>query len=404
MYKNRGVTMSNTTDTSNNTSHIQNITQNQNVTTQAPFVFAKPTTTTSTPNTTNISSSASLGVQSVFSKANIVLFVCFSLLYILLYGMMYLVLGGNIADVASSWFIDIFLFLIFAFYIFYYYFSKTETQLEDDIGSFFVWIRDALDAPSSFFSIILIMVLFYMLMYILRVPMGDNKPYSILFIEGHLWVFLVLDIFGLVFNYLFGFSVIDLLLNPIISAWYTLPANSSNPVDISGGVVKDASATTMPALPTTTVPPKKEVFNVNNNLYTYDDAQAICKNYGARLANYDEVEESYNDGGEWCNYGWSSNQMALFPTQKNTWNKLQQTDKHKNDCGRPGINGGYIANPYAKFGVNCYGVKPKPGPKDLSGNRMNYVDRMLNDGKPDTLNKDLVLNSFNYNKWSEHVK
>ena len=391
--------MTNTTDTSNNISQIQNITQNQNVTTQAPFVFAKPAT--STTNTSNISSSASLGVQSVFSKSNIVLFVCFSMLYILLYGMMYLVLGGDIADTASSWFIDIFMFVIFAFYIFYYYFSKSETQLEDDIGSFFVWIRDALDAPSSFFSIILFMVLFYMLMYIIRVPMGENKPYSIMFIEAHLWIFLVLDIFGLVFKYLFGFSVIDLLLNPIISAWYTLPANSSNPVDISGGIVKDASATTMP-ISTTTSPPKKEVYNVNNNLYTYDDAQAICKNYGGRLANYDEVENSYNDGGEWCNYGWSSEQMALFPTQKNTWNKLQQTDKHKNDCGRPGINGGYIANPYAKFGVNCYGVKPTAGPKDMSGNRLNYVDQLLKDSSANaTLNKDVVLNSFNYNKWSE---
>ena len=391
--------MTNTTDTSNNISHIQNITQNQNVTTQAPFVFAKPAT--STTNTSNISTNASLGVQSVFSKSNIVLFVCFSLLYMLLYGMMYLVLGGNVADVASSWFIDIFMFIIFAFYIFYYYFSKSEAQLEDDIGSFFVWMRDALDAPSSFFSIILFMVLFYMLMYILRVPMGENKPYSVLIIEGHLWVFLVLDIFGLVFNYLFGFSVIDLLLNPIISAWYTLPSNLSQPVDISGGIVKDASATTMPTVAKTTPPPKKEVYNVNNNLYTYDDAQAICKNYGGRLANYDELENSYNDGGEWCNYGWSSDQMALFPTQKNTWNKLQQTDKHKNDCGRPGINGGYIANPYAKFGVNCYGVKPTAGPKDLSGNRLNYVDKVLKDSNVVTQNKDLVLNSFNYNKWSE---
>ena len=390
--------MTNTTDTSNNISHIQNITQNQNVTTQAPFASTK--TATNTANSSNISTSASLGVQSVFSKSNIVLFVCFSLLYILLYGMMYLVLGGNVADVASSWFIDIFMFIIFAFYLFYYYFSKSETELEDDIGSFFVWMRDALDAPSSFFSIILFMVLFYMLMYIIRVPMGENKPYSVLFIEGHLWVFLVLDIFGLVFNYLFGFSVIDLLLNPIIDAWYTLPSNLSQPVDISGGIVKDASATTMP-ISITTSPPKKEVYNVNNNLYTYDDAQAICKNYGGRLANYDEVENSYNDGGEWCNYGWSSDQMALFPTQKNTWNKLQQTDKHKNDCGRPGINGGYIANPYAKFGVNCYGVKPTAGPKDLSGNRLSYVDQILKDSNVVTQNKDLVLNSFNYNKWSE---
>ena len=31
----------------------------------------------------------------------------------------------------------------------------------------------------------------------------------------------------------------------------------------------------------------------------------------------------------------------------------------KHDCGRPGINGGYIDNPNIKFGVNCYGFKPK---------------------------------------------
>ena len=28
-------------------------------------------------------------------------------------------------------------------------------------------------------------------------------------------------------------------------------------------------------------------------------------------------------------------------------------------CGNPGINGGYFANPDLKFGVNCYGIKPK---------------------------------------------
>ena len=28
---------------------------------------------------------------------------------------------------------------------------------------------------------------------------------------------------------------------------------------------------------------------------------------------------------------------------------------HENDCGRPGVNGGYIANTNAKYGVNCFG-------------------------------------------------
>ena len=44
---------------------------------------------------------------------------------------------------------------------------------------------------------------------------------------------------------------------------------------------------------------KKEVFNIPDNKYTYDDAKAICTAYGAKLANYDEVESSYQTGGEW---------------------------------------------------------------------------------------------------------
>ncbi len=105
--------------------------------------------------------------------------------------------------------------------------------------------------------------------------------------------------------------------------------------------------------------PTEEVYNIPGNTYTYNDAKAVCKAYGGRLARYDEVESSYNSGGEWCNYGWSDNQMALFPTQKDTWSNLQKIKGHKNDCGRPGVNGGFIANPNVRFGINCFGHKPK---------------------------------------------
>ena len=101
----------------------------------------------------------------------------------------------------------------------------------------------------------------------------------------------------------------------------------------------------------------EEVFNVSNNKYTYNDAKSICKAYNSRLATYSEVENAYNAGGEWCNYGWSENQLALFPTQENTYNKLQKIKGHENDCGRPGVNGGFL-DESLKFGVNCYGVKP----------------------------------------------
>ena len=39
---------------------------------------------------------------------------------------------------------------------------------------------------------------------------------------------------------------------------------------------------------------------------------------------------------------------------------MQEGDpKHRYDCGLPGVNGGFFANPKLKFGINCYGIKPK---------------------------------------------
>ena len=45
--------------------------------------------------------------------------------------------------------------------------------------------------------------------------------------------------------------------------------------------------------------------------------------------------------------------------KKKTYNKLQERKGHENDCGRPGINGGFIENKHTKFGANCFGIKPK---------------------------------------------
>lgn len=108
--------------------------------------------------------------------------------------------------------------------------------------------------------------------------------------------------------------------------------------------------------------PFKEVYHVPGNNYSYEEAKSVCKAHDGELADIKQMEESYKKGGEWCSYGWSKNQMALFPTQHDHWNKLQTIKGHENDCGRPGINGGYIDNPNVRFGVNCYGYKPKMKP------------------------------------------
>jgi hypothetical protein len=154
---------------------------------------------------------------------------------------------------------------------------------------------------------------------------------------------------------------------------------------------------------------RKQVFNIPGNNYNYENAKAICSAYGANLATYQQIEDAYENGAEWCNYGWSQDQMALFPTQQQTYNKLQTIDGHNHDCGRPGINGGYIANPEVKFGVNCYGYKPKindeeedlmktssPYPetaKDLAfQKRVDYWKNNID---------DVLVSPFNNNRWSE---
>ena len=152
----------------------------------------------------------------------------------------------------------------------------------------------------------------------------------------------------------------------------------------------------------------KQVFNVPGNNYTYDDAKAICKAYGSRLATYDEIEKTYNEGGEWCSYGWSDKQLALFPTQKHTYDKLQKIKGHENDCGRTGVNGGYIANPNVKFGVNCFGYKPEITESERIN--MNNVDpfpltqkEIEFEEKVDYYRKELPyieVSPFNNKKWS----
>lgn len=86
--------------------------------------------------------------------------------------------------------------------------------------------------------------------------------------------------------------------------------------------------------------------------YTYDEANQVCQKDNAKLATIGQIYDAYNHGKEWCEYGWSDEMMALYPTQTSTWEMLK--NQGKKSCGRPGVNGGYTNNSKAKLGVNCY--------------------------------------------------
>ena len=150
---------------------------------------------------------------------------------------------------------------------------------------------------------------------------------------------------------------------------------------------------------------KKEVFHIANNKYNYREAKNICEKYNSELASYDQIEDAYNNGANWCSYGWSEDQLALFPTQKEKYNELKEIPGHEHDCGRPGINGGYFPNKRIKFGVNCYGKKPKPKHKDKhymhSVNHTPTIDKLIENKKKKNIYKNYIVAPFNNDVWSQ---
>jgi hypothetical protein len=153
-----------------------------------------------------------------------------------------------------------------------------------------------------------------------------------------------------------------------------------------------------------------EVFNISTNKFTYYDADALCHSMGAELATIEQVYDSYKNGGEWCNMGWTKGMMALYPTQKNTWEKLQNGPaEDRGKCGLPGLNGG-TRDPNDKYGVNCYGSKPStPYLTQMIYNSGAYMpkspaeierDKRAAEFKKQT--GSLALMPFNYDYWAQN--
>jgi hypothetical protein len=343
---------------------------------------------------TDISVNDSSMNSSIFNKSSFILIAWFLGIYFIAYFILGHFFPGSAVNNQAllSKTIDILLVVCFLIIVITTFYSMTDSQKENFISHFLLWFKDFLNNPNSLLLMISFILVLYLVTYLFRLPMtSDTKSMGISFIESTSWIVIILLMVVNFFNYFLQIPIIDILIN-----LFGLEEKKEEEKDETPQQEEQGD----------------EVFNVSNNLYTYEDAQAICTSYDAKLATYDQIEAAYNDGAEWCNYGWSDGQMIFFPTQKATWDKLQQTDDHKNDCGRPGVNGGYNANPYAKFGVNCYGKKPKANDSDI--NRMNSkqnivypknkkdieLDEKVNYWKKNA-DKMLNINSFNANRWFE---
>ena len=380
-----------------------------------PRPITPGTTTPKTNNTANIT-------QNIFNKFNIIFLIWFLAIYLIIYfllGIFYNPDNITSKKLVASRIFDFFVFFFFLLTIIINFLSLSDYNKQLVITQNSRYLLEYINNIVTFVYLIFFFVIFYGIIYITGIPMTyTEKPITITLIEGFAWILFALVLIANFCKYVLNISIVNLIYDWISKEWNKLP----NSIDLSGNIkipeVKkiykftDLSNNKEKCKDEEDIS-GNEVFNIARNMYTYEEARAVCSIYDSKLATYSQIEKSYKDGGEWCNYGWSEDQMIYFPTQKATWDKLQKNPKTKNICGRPGINGGYIDNPYVRFGVNCYGKKPEPSIEEknqMSSKKFLIPPKTKNDLLLDEKikfwkdNSDnfLNINAFNNEKWSEY--
>lgn len=265
-----------------------------------------------------------------------------------------------------------------------------------------------LDAnPKVIFVVAAIIIIYFVIFASLgekNVTDDNSSNNYVVFLELLMWSIFILLILLNGVSYLFNVDITTGIKNIFSSdAEVNIKVDSDNLSDI----LTNVEPTSEPTSESNNML-KEEVYHIPGNKYTFNDAKAIAKSFGGRLATYKEVEDAYNKGADWCSYGWSKGQMALFPTQESKWTNLQEIEGHEHDCGRPGINGGFIDNPNVKFGVNCYGIKPNITPDEIKRmensviyqktNKEIRFDELVDEWKQKLPN--ILLSPFNTDNWN----
>lgn len=284
--------------------------------------------------------------------------------------------------------------------------TENSNTVNTGLGSIATNSYDVMNSLLTNPSVIIILVIVLILYFGLVMYLGDrmvspsmdavgNSDSNTIMIIFFAFFAVLIVINGL--QYFFGIDIIAKMKN-------VFTGNPEVDIIIDRSRLEVAKESTIPQIYL-----KKQVFNIPENNFVYPDAKALCKAYGGRLATYEEIEESYNNGAEWCNYGWSEGQMALFPTQQKTFDELQKIEGHENDCGRPGVNGGHMANPALKFGVNCYGYKPRmtKEEEELMANKQIYPKTLKDQAMENRVKywkdklTEILVSPFNNKTWSK---
>jgi hypothetical protein len=401
--------------------------------------------------------------NTVFNKYTVVLLIWFLALHFTCYWLLKYFFSENIENLdyqaKLSRFLDIAILVFLTMFLTASYYSTHQKDKEIILENIAYRTKEYITDKDSIYATVVFILFLYCIIYLFRIPMNSQtKPYFIMITEYTAWFLLLVIIFTKFFNDVFNFSMIDTIYT--FFDWSGMPDDSSDS-DTKNSKVESLAQTDATNSQTTTAEPsatresfanaassireyfeninttqtsvplseikklddyavktnEAEVFNVTGG-FSYDDAQLVCAAYSSKLATYDQIEESYNKGGEWCNYGWSEGQHAYFPTQKDTWKKLQMSSDEnlRQSCGRPGVNGGYLKDVNTKIGINCFGKRPEVKDKDLLAKQQQLLQVFAKSKEEENLNDkveywkqkiddgEMKINHYNYGSWSNKEK
>jgi hypothetical protein len=138
------------------------------------------------------------------------------------------------------------------------------------------------------------------------------------------------------------------IISPPLEDLSLAPSNESS-ITCSKGKAKDDKST-LSALKSGAdyyylkEPKETQVYHIFQNAYTFKEAGEECAKRASTLANPNQLQNAYDSGANWCNWGWSTDGDAYMPNRDPKCNK------------KIGLINAKKVDKSMKLGVNCYGV------------------------------------------------
>ena len=167
-------------------------------------------------------------LKKVFTKNNMVFFLCFLIVYYCLYYILGKHEGPN-AVLHTKYAIDFFILIVVLLgtIVYYLYIPSIDKQhlitygLEQSVLFF--------EDPTSFFTTMILILLFYLTIFVCDIPMtAETKPITVSLIEQKLYIVLIMVMFVNLFQFAFGLNIPHAVIGTIEDIWEKIYNVSTN--------------------------------------------------------------------------------------------------------------------------------------------------------------------------------